>query len=213
MPQGARGAVGINGTMANVLNCLPKSAQPGAKAELAEIYNAEDSEHAVTAVTACEAAYGAKWPKAVAKITDDLDVLLAFYDYPATTAYTCARLIPLSRPSPPCAFASGSPRDQAPGPPGWRWRPSSSSPHRPGGAPSTHPTLCHSCEQEPRSTRGNSSNDRTTKEVTRRSPEEISSTGLDHFSTKRPQDLLTFSYGLPSHMGCGWGHGPNRHGD
>ncbi len=27
--------------------------------------------------------YGAKWPKAVAKITDDLDVLLAFYDYPA----------------------------------------------------------------------------------------------------------------------------------
>ena len=24
-----------------------------------------------------------KWPKAVAKITDDLDVLLAFYDYPA----------------------------------------------------------------------------------------------------------------------------------
>jgi len=27
--------------------------------------------------------YGAKWPKAVAKITDDLDVLLEFYAYPA----------------------------------------------------------------------------------------------------------------------------------
>jgi putative transposase len=27
--------------------------------------------------------YGAKWPKAAAKITDGLDVLLAFYDYPA----------------------------------------------------------------------------------------------------------------------------------
>jgi putative transposase len=27
--------------------------------------------------------YGAKWPKAVAKITDHVDVLLAFYDYPA----------------------------------------------------------------------------------------------------------------------------------
>jgi len=26
---------------------------------------------------------GAKWPKAAAKITDDLDVLLAFYDFPA----------------------------------------------------------------------------------------------------------------------------------
>jgi transposase-like protein len=25
--------------------------------------------------------YGTKWPKAAAKITDDLDVLLAFYDY------------------------------------------------------------------------------------------------------------------------------------
>ena len=29
------------------------------------------------------AAYGAKFPKAVAKITDDLDELLAFYDFPA----------------------------------------------------------------------------------------------------------------------------------
>ena len=27
--------------------------------------------------------FGVKWPKAAAKITDDLDVLLAFYDYPA----------------------------------------------------------------------------------------------------------------------------------
>ncbi len=27
--------------------------------------------------------YGPKWPKAVAKITDELDTLLAFYDYPA----------------------------------------------------------------------------------------------------------------------------------
>ena len=39
--------------------------------------------HAPDAVKAFEAAYGAKFPKAVAKITDDLDQLLAFYDYPA----------------------------------------------------------------------------------------------------------------------------------
>jgi Transposase, Mutator family len=32
---------------------------------------------------AVAAAYGAQWPKAVAKITNDLDVLLAFYDFPA----------------------------------------------------------------------------------------------------------------------------------
>ena len=39
--------------------------------------------HALAAVKAFEAAYGAKFPKAAAKITDDLDQLLAFYDYPA----------------------------------------------------------------------------------------------------------------------------------
>ncbi len=69
--------------VSNVLNCLPKSAQPGAKAALAEIWNAEDKDHAIKAAKAFAADYAAKWPKAVAKITDDLDVLLAFYDYPA----------------------------------------------------------------------------------------------------------------------------------
>jgi putative transposase len=67
----------------NVLAALPKSAHPGAKAALAEIYNAEDKAHALQAVKAFEADYGAKWPKAVAKITERTDVLLAFYDYPA----------------------------------------------------------------------------------------------------------------------------------
>lgn len=69
--------------IANVLNALPKSAQPGAKAALAEIWNAEDKDHAMAAARAFAADYGVKWPKAAAKITDDLDVLLAFYDYPA----------------------------------------------------------------------------------------------------------------------------------
>src|SRR3954454_21838704 len=67
----------------NVLAALPKSAQPGAKAALAEIYNAEDKDHARKAAKVFADLYGAKWPKAVEKITDDLDVLLAFYDYPA----------------------------------------------------------------------------------------------------------------------------------
>jgi transposase-like protein len=69
--------------IANVLGALPKSAHPGAKKALAEIWNAEDKNHARAAVTAFEAAYGAKFPKAVAKITDDVEELLAFYDYPA----------------------------------------------------------------------------------------------------------------------------------
>ena len=65
------------------LAALPKSAHPGAKAALAEIFNAEDKDHALKAAKAFEAGYGAKWPKAVVKITEHLDVLLAFYDYPA----------------------------------------------------------------------------------------------------------------------------------
>lgn len=68
---------------ANVLAALPKSAHPGAKKHLADIYNAEDKTHATAAATTFAAAYGAKFPKATAKITGDLDVLLAFYDYPA----------------------------------------------------------------------------------------------------------------------------------
>ena len=69
--------------IANVLGALPKSAHPGAKKALAEIWNAEDKDHARTAVKAFAAAYGAKFPKAAAKITGDEEELLAFYDYPA----------------------------------------------------------------------------------------------------------------------------------
>ena len=67
----------------NVLAALPKSAHPGAKKALAEIFNAEDSDHGLAAARAFEADYGVKWPKATAKITEHLDVLLAFYDFPA----------------------------------------------------------------------------------------------------------------------------------
>jgi transposase-like protein len=67
----------------NVLSALPKSAHPGAKKALAEIWNAEDREHARRAVAAFKLAYGAKFGKAVEKITGDLDELLAFYNFPA----------------------------------------------------------------------------------------------------------------------------------
>jgi transposase-like protein len=67
----------------NVLAALPKSAHPSAKAALAEIWGAQDKTHAIKAVKAFELDFGAKFPKAVAKITDDIDTLLAFYDYPA----------------------------------------------------------------------------------------------------------------------------------
>jgi transposase-like protein len=68
---------------ANVLAALPKSAHPSALAAIKDIYNAEDIDKAQIAVKAFEVDFGAKYPKAVAKITDDLDTLLEFYKYPA----------------------------------------------------------------------------------------------------------------------------------
>ncbi|HEY1620345.1 MAG TPA: IS256 family transposase [Streptosporangiaceae bacterium] len=81
-PQAREGRCWFHKT-GNVLAALPKSAHPGAKKALAEIWGAEDKPHALAAVKAFEAAYGARFPKATAKITDDEEELLAFYDYPA----------------------------------------------------------------------------------------------------------------------------------
>ena len=69
--------------MANVLNALPKSAQPAARAALQEVRDAEDREHAERALERFVKDYEAKWPKAVEKVTKDRDALLAFFDYPA----------------------------------------------------------------------------------------------------------------------------------
>ncbi|MFE9468629.1 IS256 family transposase [Streptomyces virginiae] len=68
---------------ANVLDSMPKSAQPAAKKAIQDIYNAENREHAEQAIKTFVRLYGAKFPKAVKKITDDQDMLLAFYDFPA----------------------------------------------------------------------------------------------------------------------------------
>jgi putative transposase len=68
---------------ANTFNCLPKSAQPAARNALAQIRDAEDREHAEKAIKEFAGAYGAKYPKAVAKITDDAQRLLAFYEVSA----------------------------------------------------------------------------------------------------------------------------------
>ena len=61
----------------------PEVRAPGREEALAEIWGAEDKQHALAAARSFDAAYGAKFPKAAAKITDDLDQLLTFYDYPA----------------------------------------------------------------------------------------------------------------------------------
>jgi membrane protein involved in colicin uptake len=117
------------------LPTAPKSAHPAAKKALAEIYNAENKAAAVKAAHNFATEYGAKWPKAVAKIVDDFDVLTAFYDDPPSTGSTCAPPTRSSRPSRPCGCGNGSPRDPAPAPPAWRWPSNSSNPPSTAGEP------------------------------------------------------------------------------
>ena len=123
--------------IANVLAALPKSAHPGAKKALAEIWNAEDEPHALGAVKSFKLAYGAKFGKAVAKITDDLDELLAFYDFPAEHWIHLRTTNPIES-----TFATVRHRTKITrGPdrrrPASRWRSSSSRPPRPVGGQST----------------------------------------------------------------------------
>jgi putative transposase len=67
---------------ANVLDGLPKRLQPQAKSAVQAIYNAPSRTEALTAAKAFYDAF-ASFPKATSKVMDDLDVLLAFYDFPA----------------------------------------------------------------------------------------------------------------------------------
>jgi transposase-like protein len=69
--------------VANVLGALPKSVHAGARRALNEIAQAEDRTHAERAIEALVSDYGARWPKAVAKVVDHQEALLTFFDFPA----------------------------------------------------------------------------------------------------------------------------------
>lgn len=68
---------------ANVLNNMPKSVQPKAKADLHEIWQAETREMATKAFDHFLEKYGVKYPAACECLKKDRDVLLTFYDFPA----------------------------------------------------------------------------------------------------------------------------------
>ncbi len=68
---------------ANIPSALSKSAHPGAFAAMKKIYLAEDIDMEQVVIKAFEIDCGVKYPKAVVKITDDADVLLEFFRYPA----------------------------------------------------------------------------------------------------------------------------------
>lgn len=69
--------------LGNVLNALPASQQAKAKAGMQEIFMAGTRAEAVAALGKFVDRYGAKYPKAVEKLTQDKDSLLSFYDFPA----------------------------------------------------------------------------------------------------------------------------------
>lgn len=68
---------------ANVLNKLPKSAQPKAKQALHEIWMAETRETAELAFDLFVKTYEDKYPATVQCLLKDQDELLTFYDFPA----------------------------------------------------------------------------------------------------------------------------------
>jgi transposase-like protein len=68
---------------ANILDALPKRLHRSAKAAIHEIYQAETRRDAETGIDQFVRQFGDKYPKAVAKLVTDRDVLLTFYDYPA----------------------------------------------------------------------------------------------------------------------------------
>jgi len=67
----------------NVLDKLPKSVQPAAKAHLHEIWMSATKADAIKAFDRFIEVYGIKWPKAAACLEKDRAELLAFYDFPA----------------------------------------------------------------------------------------------------------------------------------
>ena len=68
---------------ANILDALPKRLHRTAKAALHEIYEAETRADADAGIDQFARQFGDKYPKAVAKLVKDRDVLLTFYDFPA----------------------------------------------------------------------------------------------------------------------------------
>jgi putative transposase len=67
----------------NTLDSMPKSVHGRAKAAIKEITHAENKKEAIKALEDFAREFGAKWPKAAARIVDDKEALLTFYDYPA----------------------------------------------------------------------------------------------------------------------------------
>ena len=140
--------------VANVLACLPKACQAGARKALAEIRDAPDRDSARRAIEAFARDYGVKWPKAAAKITDHAEELLTFFDFPAEHWQHLKTSNPIES-----TFSTVRLRTRVTKGPGsklrgWRWRSSCWSRRRIAGGRSTGRTWSRWCAPAPGSTRG-----------------------------------------------------------
>ena len=202
--------------IANVLGALPKSAHPGAKKALAEIWNAENKGKAKSAAKKFAALFGAKFPKAAAKVTDDLDQLLAFYDFPAEHWINLRTTNPIESTFATVRLRPRSPKEPGRRPPGLPWPTSSSNQPSAAGAWSTHRTSSRSSAPGPRSKTASSWNGLKIshrKLVSRHQPrpapswpplpEISSSTGIDNSSDPDRDDesLLAVRVGRGQHVG------------
>lgn len=106
---------------ANILDALPKSAQPAAKRAVQDIYDAEDKDHARAAVKAFAGQYGAKYPMAVKRLVDDEEELLAFVDFPAEHWIHLRTTNPIESTFATVRLRPRSPRVPAAEPPHWAW--------------------------------------------------------------------------------------------
>ena len=116
---------------ANVLAALPKSAHPGAKKALAEIWGAEDKDHALAAVKAFRPPTAPSSPRPPRRSPTTRSELLAFFDYPAEHWVHLRTTNPIESTFATVRHRTKVTKGPGHGPPGWPWRSSSSSRRRP----------------------------------------------------------------------------------
>jgi transposase-like protein len=172
-----------------VLDALPERKHEAAKTALVAISTAATRAEALDTVTRFAEAF-AEWPKAVAKVTDELDVLLAFLDYPAEhhvhlrTSNPIESTFSTVRLRTRVTKGAGSRAAGLAMATSWFGRP------RSAGGGSTRPTWCRSSEPGPSSSTVSYGNERRLPPRTsspRRTPppDPASSTTIDNISEPR----------------------------
>ena len=117
---------------ANVLAALPERVQGEAKQALQAVSGAATRAGALDAARAfCE--QFAQWPKATAKVTDDLERLLAFHDFPAEHQVHLRTTNPIESTFATVRLRQRVTRARARAQRGWRWPTSCSTPRSSAG--------------------------------------------------------------------------------